>query len=309
MRKLKKNKKNYFVITTVLFIMTLLTISTAYSFLNADLSLSSTVTIGSYNSNQFDGTYQIKYIIEGKWNVNDATVYHVTPTLIYEGDEETVGWKLFIKVPYDTEIVGCWNASSCTVEGEVLTITSIDYNERLNKENTSASPGFQMKTNNNKYEFQAIGATFSTKTSTINIDDKGPNVIDERVDDKERISVDYINPVLSNTGGWGNISTYVLKVTNNSDNTIHFWESDILFPQNSNIDTIWGGEHTYDASTGILTLAGPSWAPSINPHQSIEVNVYMNTNQPAPYTPTLGKFRATTTTGEKIITDVVGGDS
>ena len=308
MRKLKKNKKNYFVITTVLFFIALLTISTAYSFLNADLSLSGTVTTGSYGFN-FNGDYEISYVMDNNWNSSGSTYYHITPTLVYEGDDETFEWKLYIRVPFDTEIVGCWSASSCVVEGEILTITSADHNAVLNKTNQSASPSFQMKTNNANYTFNAIGATFSTKTTTINVNNDGPTTIDERVDDKERTVVDYIDPIFSSTGGWGTTSTYKLNVTNNSDNTLYFWEADILFPPNSSVNTLWGGGYKYDAATGILSIEGPSWSQSLAPHQSVEVNVYMDTGQAAPYTPTLGKFRATTTTGEKIITSVVGGDS
>ena len=307
MRKIKKNKSNKFVIIIIVYFITFLTISTAYSFLNADLSLSSSVTIGSTQITN-NSKYTIDYIVDSRWQSNGANYYHITPTVEYDGDETTTGWKLFVKVPYDTEIVGCWSASTCVVEGEILTITSAPHNSKLNKDNTTATPSFQMKTNEANYEFRATGITFETKTSSIDKTDEGTSTNNTTVQDEHRTTVDYIKSTLNITGGWGNITTYILKITNESNNTIQFWDADITFPIGSSINALWGGENKYDEKTGVLSLEGPSWSPSLGPNGSIEVNIYMDTGNPTPYRPTLGKFKATTSTGEKIISDIsLGG--
>lgn len=306
MRRIKKNKRNNFVIFSIAYIVILLTISTAYSFLNTDLSMHATAGISTENDN-----YETDYFLQAKWDDGSSYWYHYVPTLTYLGSKETLGWKLYIEVPYDTEIVGCWNASSCVVSGEVLTISNTNYNQKLSPTNSSVTPSFQMKTSKSDYTLKIIGASFDNENSdniTVgNIDDNNETNDDESPTVK---TVSYITPELSVTGGWGNVSTYIFKVTNtSSDITLSSWTAKLVFPPNSTISSLWGGEYSYDEASGILTLHGPSWASSLSPNSSVEVNIFMTTEYPAGYVPKTDFLVAKASDGSDVVASITGGAS
>lgn len=301
--KKEKNKINTFVIIGIIYIIVFLTISTAYSFFNTNLSIQATV--GMANNEHFDADY----ILEAKWQNGDEsqTYYHYSTTLTYTGNIPTVGWKYYIKVPYDTEVVGCFNADSCVVEGEILTIKNASYNRNLSPNNQSVSFGFQIKTNKNDYEYQALGATFIT--DPYDEDNTTPPTItppEENKDQENATSVDYFNATLTSQTGWDNVSLYTLDISNSSPTkTIEHWSLEIHYPIGSSIQSIWGSEYTYNEQTGILTLYDPDWNPILPPNSSIQTTIYMETPFPTPYTPTIGHFIATNLEGEKITSNVV----
>lgn len=320
---MKRNKRNKFVIIGIFYFIILLTISTAYSFFNEDLSLSASASISEVVEEK---NYEYSYILQANWYDGKGYVYHYVPTLTYLGTEPTTGWNFYIKVPFDTEIVGCWNAY-CKIDGEVLTISNSEYNGVLSPTSNSASPSFQMKTNTSDYEFEVIGASFNTSSSnstktTTDVTQDDISTTEDYTDSNtdtdttteqpiNNTKVDYIKPVLNITGGWGNTTTYILNVTNQSESVlVSSWGLTIKFPIGTEISSLWGGEYNYDSATGILTLHGPAWATSLSPSDSIEINIHMNTQKAAPYTPELGKFTGITITGETIEADIqIGGNS
>lgn len=305
---MKKNKQNKFVIIGILYFLILLTISTAYSFLNEDLSINASASIDITNINN---DYEHSASLQNAWQEGNIYNYQFVSTLSYLGTEETSSWKIYISVPMDTEIVGCWNAENCTIEGEVLTINSTQYNSVLSPENNSASYSLQLKTSKANFELEVIGVSFTTSSSNPNTPGEGDN--DDNNNDTIT-KVDYVDAILKITGGWANTSTYILGVKNNSDSvTISSWTATIAFPQGSTVSSLWGGNHNYDEATGILTLHGPDWSPSLSPSGNAEVNMYMDTGIAAPYTPETGEFIGTCSTGEKIKTNIIieqsGGNS
>lgn len=287
--KRKKNKPNKFVIIGSLYFIILLTISVAYSFFNTDLSIKATTGIASEE-------YDADYILVAKWDNGSQGpyFYQYTVNFKYSNTEPTIGWKYYIKVPYDTEVIGCYNAESCVVEGEVLTITNDTSNRVLSPDNQTASFGFQIKTNEENYDFQTIGAYFITDT-TNNFDSSDET--DETTDNSSNTAqlVDYIIPTLSITGGWGNTTTYLLSVSNTSTSTtINYWSARLKFPIGSEISSLWGGEYEYNSDTGELTLHAPAWSPTLPPSSITEVNIYMTTPEQNPYTPTIVGFNSIT---------------
>lgn len=303
MRKIKKNKKNGFIIIGIIYLIILLTISTAYSFFNENLTIKATTSITNSEN------YKVSAELTAKWGSDNTYYYHYTPTLVYLGNETIKSWKLFIKVPYDTEITSCYNAT-CTVEGEILTITNGENNGTLTPQSNSITIGYQMTTSNGSYEFETVGASFSTSPSTEGGNtgggESGGNTGGEEsggeeTPDNNPIDVDYINPNLNITGGWGTTSTYIFTVKNSSPTeTIESWSLDITFPIGTKLSSCWGGTYTYNTDTGILTIKGPDWAPTLPPDASAEVNFFMDTGQAPPYTPIVGQFTAKTVNGIKI---------
>lgn len=294
----KKNKFHKFIMIGILYFIILLTISVAYSFFDDDLS-PKTKSGNSTNSN----SYKTSYILQEKKKEKNSYYYHFVPTLTYLEDEQTNGWKLYIKVPFDTEIIGCYNASSCMVEGETLTITNLSSNKELTPKDNSVTMGFKMKVNQPNYQFQVIGASFSKELSD---PQKTENSLNENI-----IESDLITPTLTITGGWGKLSTYILKVVNNSSNiTLTSWSAEITFPKDSIINSLWGGTYKYDSSSGVLTIQGPDWEPSLSPYNSATVNMHITTPNSYPYTPTVLKFTGVTATKDTIKTDIkIGGSS
>ena len=61
----------------------------------------------------------------------------------------------------------------------------------------------------------------------------------------------------------------------------------------------WGGEYTYDESTGLLTFSGPNWAPTLGPSSSVEVNLQITPPAPEPVS-----FAGITSSGKRIIATI-----
>ncbi len=290
--KRKKNKPNSFVIIGIIYFVILLTISTAYSFFNTDLSIKATTGVSSDN-------YNSDYILVAKWNNGGegAHFYHYTVNFEYSGVEPTTGWRYYIKVPYDTEVFGCFDADSCIVEGEVLTITNNMNNRVLSPNNKTASFSFQIKTNNNDYDFKALGAYFITDT-TNDFGNNGSTIKpDEPINPNDPTIqlVDYLTPTLKVTGGWDKTTTYVFNVANTSNSTtINSWSARINFPIGSEVSSLWGGEYEFNSDTGELTLHAPAWSPTLPPSSNTEINIYMKTPEDSPYIPTVVGFRGVT---------------
>ena len=136
----KKNKLNKFVIIGSIYFITLLTISITYSFFNTDLSMKAKVQKLNDKNNS-------EYILVSSKKVDGAYLYHYIVNFKYNGVKKVLGWKYHIKIPYDTEVLGCYNAESCTVNGEILTVINDQNNGILEPNNQNAAFSFKIKTN------------------------------------------------------------------------------------------------------------------------------------------------------------------
>jgi len=275
MRKLKRRKKNNFTYMIALYIIMLVTISTAYSFLNTDLSLKGKTGFSksaSYN-------YSYNYKLDSKWG---SYTYQISSTVTYLGQDDITSWKAYVYVPVASVVNGCYNALSCTISGNVMTVTSpTNYNHNLSTNSTLVF-SFQLSTNVSTYfeEYRIIGMSFYSGSIT---DDPNPDV-----------SLDFVSHTLVITGGWGNVTTYKYTVTNNSTTkSLSHWEIDITFPARSKISTLWGGTYSYDKKTGILVISNSSWPLTLGPGETEVVEFYVDVGVPAGYTPTVGTFIAT----------------
>lgn len=293
----KKKKFHSFIMISIFYLIILLIIRVAYSFFSADFS-PKTETGNSKKSS----SYKTSYILQEKKKEKNSYFYHFIPTLTYLENYPTNGWKLYIKVPFDTEIIGCYHAATCTIEGETLTITNLSSNKKLTKKNNSITMGFKMKTNQSNYKFEVIGASFSSESSDSN---KLDNSISRDIQKTTTIL-----PKLSITGGWNKLTTYKFEAGNHSNNlTLISWQARFIFPKNTTINSIWGGSYQYEASSGILTIQGPDWDYTLPPSKTIEINMHITTDT-YPYTPETGEFIGITETGDKIKADIkVEGDS
>lgn len=286
MGKIKKNKISNYMIIGISYIVILLTISTAYSFLNEDLSLK--VTIGIPQSGK-DYTINSTEILNK--TESNISYYGYDLILTYLGKNPTTGWEVYLKIPFDTEVTECYQASSCTVEGNVLTIKNDTYNGELSLNNTSTSFGIKFKTSKTDYLLDIIGVKFIEKNAESS---KEPVIAEPNI-----TTVEYIKASYTTLYDRGSSKQYTLKIENTSnDSTIHSWTTTFHIPFDASISSLWGGEKNYDEAIRLLTISGPAWSPSLPPKANIEVNMIINSPSGTP--PTLLELIGITSTGEKV---------
>jgi|GEM_PF-3456272 len=279
MRKLKKRKKNNFTYMIALYIIMLVTISTAYSFLNTDLSLKGKTGFSksaSYN-------YSYKYTLDSKWGTYS---YQISSTVTYLGQEDITSWKAYVYVPVASIVNGCYNALSCSINGNVMTVTSpTNYNHNLSTNSTLVF-SFQLTTNSSTYfeEYRIIGMNFFSGSI---IEDPNPPA-----------NLDFVSHELSITGGAAKATNYKYVVTNNSSNlSLSNWEVKMTYPAGSRIYNFSGGTYSYDRKTGILTISNPSSPPTLGPTQTQIVQFSVDIGIATGYMPTIGNFIGTVITG------------
>lgn len=293
MYRIKKNKTSKYMIIGIVYIIILLSISVAYSFLNEDLSLKATAGIPQNGTN-----YIIDYTEILNQTKNSITSYGYDVILTYLGENTTTGWEVYIKIPYDTEVTECYNASSCTVEGEVLTIKSDTTNSILSPDNNSTSFRIKFKTSKSDYTFEVTGVKF--------MEENGESTTNAENNTTDIPTIEYINANYSTLYNWGSSKQYTFKVENTSDTvTIHSWSATFNIPNDATINSLWGGEKLYDEVTRILTISGPTWSPSLSPKSSAEINMIINSSSGTP--PTALDFVGITSTGEKVRTTIKMG--
>lgn len=279
MRRLKRRKKNNFTYMIALYIIMLVTISTAYSFLNTDLSLKGKAglsRIASYN-------YSYTYKLDSKWG---SYTYQISSTVTYLGQSDITSWKAYVYVPVASVVNGCYNALSCTISGNVMTVTSpTNYNHNLSTNSTLVF-SFQLTTNSSTYfeEYRILGMNFFTGSI---IEDPNPPV-----------NLDFVSHTLSITGGAGKVTNYKYVVTNNSDTiSLSHWEVPITFPIGSRLSNFFGGTYSYDKKIGILLISNPSVPLTLGPKQTETVTFNMDVGVATGYMPTVGTFTATIIAG------------
>jgi hypothetical protein len=279
MRKLKRRKKNNFTYMIALYIIMLVSISTAYSFLNTDLSLKGTsgfAKSASYN-------YSYKYTLDSKWG---TYTYQISSTVTYLGQNDITSWKAYVFVPLASVVNGCYDALSCTINGNVMTVTSpTSYNHNLSP-NSTLIFSFQLTTNSPTYfeEYRIIGMNFYSGSIII---DPNPGA-----------ELDFVSHTLSITGGSGKVTNYEYVVTNNSDIlSLSHWEVPITFPTFSKLSNFYGGTYTYDKKIGIITISNPSSPITLGPKQTTTVTFSMDVGVPTGYMPTVGTFSGTVISG------------
>lgn len=292
----KKNKISIYMLLGIIYTIMLLTISTAYSFLNEDLSVNATASLVKKEK---DYTVEITEI--SKSTYDGITYYEYNVIITYLGTETTTGWEAYIQVPYTTQVNGCYNANSCTVEGEVMTAVNADYNGVLSPSNTSASFNLQLAMEKEDYTLNVLDVKFKTN-STTNPDTPvpDPNPVPDPDPDPDEPSgdVDYITATYEIKSDWGTRQWYVLTIENTSETeTITSWTATFQVTSSDTMTNanFWGGEYTYDESTGLLTFSGPNWAPTIEPSSSVEINLQITPPAPEPIS-----FVGNTSSGKKI---------
>lgn len=301
MKKIKKNKLSIYHKIGIIYVIILLTISTAYSFLNEDLSLKTTTSMKGTNTN-----YKVEITQISKTDYNGIYYYEYNVIITYLGNETTTGWNTYIEVPYTTQVTGCYNANSCNIEGQTLTVTNADYNANLSPSNTSASFNLRIETDESDYSLKVLDVQFKTNSQPIDPDPE-PDPDPDNPDNpdkpsKEPTIVDYLKASYVLQNDWGTRQWYVLTIENTSDTvTIASWTATFKVTSDDTMTNanIWGGTYSYDEASGIITVSGPSWSPSLAPSSKAEVNF-----QITPPEPELISFEGITSTGEKITTTI-----
>ena len=269
MRKIKKNKSSNYMLIGITYVIMILAISTAYSFLNENLSITATTSISQHGDD-----YILNNNIVSKEEIDGVYYYEYNVVLTYTGANTTTGWESYIQIPFDSEIIECYNAASCVVEGEALTVTNDITNGTLSPDNTSATYTFKFKTSEANYSLNTLGVKFFINGQTNpdnpdNPDDPPAEVIPTTKD---------VNGVLSLLYDWNASKQYLLTIKNTSDTyRISSYIVTIKVPDGFMVNTAWSAEWKFDEATGILTIEGPLWDPGIAPGANIEINIQFTT--------------------------------
>lgn len=294
----KKNKISIYMLLGIIYAIMLLTISTAYSFFNEDLSVNATASLVKNEKN-----YTVEVTETSKSTYNGLTHYQYNVVITYLGNETTTGWEASIQVPYTVQIEGCYNANSCTVNGEVMSVVNADYNGTLSPNNTSASFDLRLAMEKEDYTLNVLDVKFKTNSTTnpdTPVPDPNPNPNPDPDPDPDEPSgdVDYITATYKIKSDWGNRQWHVLTIENTSETeTITSWTATFQVTSSDTMTNanFWGGEYTYDESTGLLTFSGPNWAPTLGPSSSVEINLQITPPAPEPIS-----FVGNTSSGKKI---------
>lgn len=255
----KKNKQKITFIVLIYFIMLSL-ISIAYSFLNENLEISGEVSFGNTVSTE----YNYRYNFDGIWSNLNMYTYTINSILTYTGNKNVVGWTMNIWVPLNTEIYGCFGASSCIVENNVLRITNASYNGNLNVNNTSVAITTQITVPSSNYEVKLISVNFITDDIIIIPTPPGSET-----------TISGINTSINLVSDWDTRKYYTIDIVNNSKTELSSFELKMQLPNDATISSIWGAEYIY--AKNILTLTGPSYSPGIAINSSIQVNIMYDT--------------------------------
>lgn len=183
--KRRKNKISIYMLLGIIYTIMLLTISTAYSFLNENLSVNATASIVTQEKN-----YIVDITETNKNTYDGITYYEYNVVITYLGTETTTGWEAYIQVPYTVQVNGCYNANSCTVNGEVMTVVNADYNGVLSPSNTSASFNLQLAMEEEDYTLNVLDVKFKTDSTTD--PDPTPDPDPDPDPDDPSDSVDYL---------------------------------------------------------------------------------------------------------------------
>lgn len=283
MRKLKKkNKQKIILIVSIYFIMLSL-ISIAYSFLNKNLEISGQVSF----SNTVASEYNYKYSFESIWATGNMFTYTIDSVLTYTGNKNVIGWSINIWVPLNTEVYGCYSASSCIVDNNVLRINNASYNGNLNINNTSVAIRTQITVPSSNYEVKLLSVNFITDDNII---------IPDIPDSGETISG--VNTSIKLVNDWDTRKYYTIDIVNNSNVDLASFELKLQLSNDAAIDSIWGAEYIY--ANNILTLTGSSYSPGIAIGSSIQANIMYDSLSLKENKLDIISFNGITTEGKKV---------
>lgn len=242
-----KNKNNKIGVLVSIYFITFLFIGIAYSFLSENLELRGTVGFSEkYN-------YSYNYILQDSWNDGTYYYYYFIPTITYYGNDSVKSWKVNIKVPNNTEVIGCFEASECIITNDNLGIKNATWNGTMTN-SSSATFGFQIKTTVPDYQLLITSVEFYTDIITnTNITEK----------------VLGFNASLNLESYYENVSIYSLSITNNSKVNLKSWRVEIeVNSTSSRMKNNWGSN--YVLKNKLLVLTGLSWNSTINIGQTID---------------------------------------
>lgn len=258
MNRIKKRNKNNLMILIIVYFLILSTISIAYSFLSEQLIIKGKSSFNSVGNNDYD----FKYNYQNKWEENNLFNYMVDSVITYKGNDNIVGWKLNIWIPANTEVVGCYNASICTINENTLTIVNATYNGILNVNNNTVLIKTHLRTELSNYEIRVLGIEFIKEGSIV------PNPGTE--------TITGVNTSINLVSDWGNKKYYTIDITNNYTKNILSFKITILIPDDAIISNIWGVEYIHKGNN--LILSGPSWNLGINTNSYIQGNIMYDTS-------------------------------
>lgn len=258
---MKKNKKkdNIFILIALYFICFIF-IGSAYSFFSEKLELNGTVGFSEDVLKQYNGDY----ILYNKWEENGYYFYNYGVNITYTGEDIVTGWLINIGVPITTEVIGCFDATECTVTDTILRIDNAYWNGGMSN-NSIISTSFIIKTTDPAYELNILSVNFYRNGEIINPSNPEPdNPSNPEPDNPSEPgnTVSGITATLNVTNSFATETQYSLTFANNTDINITSWKLQYKVPIGTTMSDCWGAE--YIIQDDILILSSVSWSQNIS---------------------------------------------
>lgn len=225
MRRRKKSKIKYFLITFIL----LMVIGVSYAYLSSSLRIKGTIT-GNMTSEGYiidpssNPKLELTNLAINKWESGNLYSYQYSFSLKNNGDLEYDNFTISLTYNGLISTVNIWNYGS-EINGEELKVVN---NTVHLKANSSADIGFIITSSSKNFKLKKIKLEANTKTSEV---------------DSSKVAVRF-----TKTNSWGNyVNQYNVEVINQTGATITYWQ--ITLPLNQAVyENGWNAVFSSEAS-------------------------------------------------------------
>lgn len=256
-RKFKKSKKP--IVIFLIFVAVMLTIGTAYSYLNQTLHLNGKASISGIISDDIEHGKVCQNTITSKtvtsWTDGYKTHYTMNFKLTNNNSEPIYHWHVAFKIPSDATDISTNDAEYEVKDGYIL-VNGVDYNSYVQV--------------GSSIEFKVTVAT----TMTYEVNDV--EIYDCGYEQSAASNID-LETVITPGGSWGTyVSQYTIDIKNNSTSVPNSWKIEIEVPSGSSILSLWNGD--YVLKDNLLVITNKSYNGSIGIGSSQQIGMQIQTN-------------------------------
>ena len=290
---MKRKKSNYNKIILI-FIISILFLSTGYSIFSTNLSIEGKGNMVEQPAKQ---DYTMTYT-KDTWYSGGMHYYNFKMQINNNTSEDLTNWIIIADIPDDIITVTCWS-SICSVNNGILTMENENYNSTV-LANSYIEFGFSFSTSIAEAELE----TYKIYVNGNEPDPEDPDPEDPDPEDPDPEDPDPEDPdpedpkypsnleglkvTITYGNGWQSgpnyIKQYDIKIENNSNKNIKSWEFGIDLKGTIKLESCWNA--TTSIENGILKVSNVSYNGSLNIGGNLTFGIQMSSTQ-ADFTPTI----------------------
>lgn len=273
MKKIKRRKiKKYRIcLYILLFILIVITMSSAYAYISNLLKIDGVISIKKpENVNICDG--KLTYEIQSWSNTDNLYYYLLRFTLTNTSTKAYNTWDVYFDIPEDTQLLS-YSSVDAEIVRNKLKVSSLNYNSYLQPDN-SINFEVQLVTSNMYYEPTNISVNncYITNDNPNDMPNDGPN---DDVYGDLNINFDFISSY--NDEKAGKIYQYDVYVTNNTEDTITNWQFSIEKPSNYEIVNAWNCN--YIVKNNVIEFSNMTYNGFLEPGAIARFGIMIRTDQ------------------------------